>query len=265
MSCVSLVTSKTPAGVPPNLTPVVPVKPAPVRVTAVPRPPVRGDTSVTEGAVTLSTVKSSDEWAVPEGVCTDTGPLVVPEGDVAVSFVSPATVKGTSTAGVPMSTTVAPDSPEPVRVTTVPGFPREGETLSMRGAGSTLKAALETPVPRLLVTRTGPEVVLKPSPAVSCPSSSTLKQEAGTPSNVTAVAPVNPEPVTVTSVPSAPEVGVKAEMEGTWLPDTVKPSWVAVPLGVTTVMGPEMAPPGTVTMSSSSDTGENDARISSLK
>src|SRR5206468_3186880 len=63
------------------------------------------------------------------------------------------------------------------------------------------------------------------------------------PFNCTDVAPVKLAPVTVTSVPGAPLVGEKLLMRGA----TVKAlALVAVPPPVVTLMGPVVAPVGTV-------------------
>ena len=65
------------------------------------------------------------------------------------------------------------------------------------------------------------------------------------PLNFTAVAPVKPDPVTVTPVAAEPLVGVKLEMEG--LVVTVNDdALVPVPPGPVTAIGPVVAPFGTV-------------------
>jgi hypothetical protein len=72
----------------------------------------------------------------------------------------------------------------------------------------------------------------------------------------TAVAPVNPDPVTVTVVPTGPLVGLKELMTGAVdvlvvvLVDTAKlVGLVALPYGVVTVIGPPVTPLGTVAVS----------------
>ena len=66
-----------------------------------------------------------------------------------------------------------------------------------------------------------------------------------TPLNLTAVAPVKSVPLTVTLVPTGPLVGVKLLMEGGAATVKLLPL-VAVPPGVFTLMGPVVAPAGTV-------------------
>ncbi len=68
--------------------------------------------------------------------------------------------------------------------------------------------------------------------------------EAALPLNLTTVVPVKLDPVMVTVVPTGPLVGVKLVIVGGGI--TVKVSvLVAVPPGLVTLIGPEVAPPGT--------------------
>ncbi|PYT95153.1 MAG: hypothetical protein DMG36_02935 [Acidobacteria bacterium] len=65
------------------------------------------------------------------------------------------------------------------------------------------------------------------------------------PLKVTAVAPVKPVPLIVTLVPTRPLMGVKLVMAGGGI--TVKLfALVVVPPGVVTLIGPVVAPTGTV-------------------
>ena len=65
------------------------------------------------------------------------------------------------------------------------------------------------------------------------------------PLKVTAVAPVKPVPLIVTLVPTRPLLGVKLVMAGGGI--TVKSfALVVVPPGVVTLIGPVVAPTGTV-------------------
>ena len=74
--------------------------------------------------------------------------------------------------------------------------------------------------------------------------------------NLTALAPVKLEPLMVTLVPTGPLVGLNPEIEGAGGPGvTVKlPALVAVPAAVVTLIGPVVAPAGTVAMSHVSQT-----------
>src|SRR5213595_555408 len=72
----------------------------------------------------------------------------------------------------------------------------------------------------------------------------TVNELAEVPLNFTAVAPVKPEPLRVTLVPTGPLVGVKELMLGATV--TVKlVELVAVPPGVVTLIDPVVAPLGT--------------------
>ena len=67
---------------------------------------------------------------------------------------------------------------------------------------------------------------------------------AAVPLNLTAEAPVKPVPLMLTEEPTGPLVGVNELMLGGWVtPKLVE--LVAVPLGVVTLMVPEVAPVGT--------------------
>jgi hypothetical protein len=74
--------------------------------------------------------------------------------------------------------------------------------------------------------------------------------------NLTALAPVKLEPLMVTLVPAGPLVGLKPEIEGAGgTVGTVKLlPLVAVPAAVVTLIGPVVAPAGTVAMSHVSQT-----------
>jgi hypothetical protein len=108
-------------------------------------------------------------------------------------------------------------------------------------------------VPTGVVTRIGPEVAPAGTIALICVPESTLKL-AAVPLIETAVAPVKPDPATVTFVPTGPLGGLKELMSGAVdvlvvvvLVDTLKVAeLVAAPDGVVTVMAPEVAPFGTV-------------------
>ena len=71
--------------------------------------------------------------------------------------------------------------------------------------------------------------------AAICVPEFTVKLVAFTPPNVMTVAPLKPEPVMVTTVPTGPLVGVKLLMTGTMLKGRLL---VSAPEGVDTVMNP---------------------------
>jgi hypothetical protein len=82
--------------------------------------------------------------------------------------------------------------------------------------------------------------------------------EAFTPLNFTALAPVKFVPLIVTTVPGAPVAGAKLVIAGA----TVKlPALVAVPSGVVTLSGPDVAEAGTVAAIAMSDVTVNAAAV----
>ena len=102
------------AGVPLKSTAVAPVKFRPTIVTVTPAAPCLGATLVMTGA---GKVKLNDEHTVPDGVVTQTGPVVPPTGGAVWITKLLATVK---VAGVPLNVTaVAPVKPLPTTVTVV--------------------------------------------------------------------------------------------------------------------------------------------------
>jgi len=146
------------------------------------------------------------------------------------------------------ATAVAPVKPVPVMVTVAPGAPLAGVKLVIvGGAPVTLKLPLLVAVPLGVVTVTGPLVALAGTVALIWVSEAT-PNVAAVPLNATAVAPVKPVPLIVTAVPGGPLDGVNPVIVGGG-PVTVKLLLlVAVPLVVVTVIGPVLAPAGTVVL-----------------
>lgn len=166
--------------------------------------------------------------AVPPPVVTDTLPEV-PLASTAVILVELLTTK--EVAAVPPNfTALAPVKLVPVMVTLVPAMPDVGVNEVMVGAFTKVKPA-RVAVPPGVVTATLPEVPLETT-AVILVALTTLKEVAGVPPNVTAVAPVRLVPVMVTVRPVPDEVGVKDEMVGAGT--NVKPAKEAEPPGVVT-------------------------------
>ena len=117
---VAFTTVKLPAATPPNVTPVVPVKSAPVMVTVVPpaSPPDTGDRLDTVG--TLANVKPFANVPVPPGVITTTSAAPADRtGVTAVIDVALTTVNEAAFVD-PNRTAVAPVKPVPEIVTDVP-------------------------------------------------------------------------------------------------------------------------------------------------
>jgi hypothetical protein len=131
-------------------------------------------------------------------------------------------------------------NPDPAIVTSAPAAALAGKNEVT--FGSTLNVATLRPVPPGVVTPICPVCAAAGTAAFTCVAV-TLVGAVATPPNDTAVAPLRFVPVTVTTVPTAPEAGVKLETAG---PTKKLPELVAVPLGVTTEIGPFVAPDGTV-------------------
>jgi hypothetical protein len=180
--------------------------------------------------------------AVPAGLVTVMGPVVAPAGTVAVIWVLLLTVK---VAGTPLKRTlVVPVKFVPVMVTEVPTGPTVGEKSVMVGAKVTTKSVLLVAVPAGLVTLMGPVVAPPGTVAVICVLLLTVKA-AAMPLKRTSVVPAKFVPVMVTEAPTGPEVGEKLEIVG----DRITTKFVLlmpVPAGLVTLMGPVVAPAGTV-------------------
>ena len=110
----------------------------------------------------------------------------------------------------------------------------------------TVKGEELVPVPPGDVTLTGP--VAAPDGTVAAIEVSDMMVKAAvTPPKLVAVAPEKWVPVIETDVPAAPAVGSRPATVGAGGEITVnEPALVAVPALVLTVMGPEVAPAGTV-------------------
>lgn len=134
---VSLTTVKLAAFPPANVTEVAPESPEPLIATTVPTGPEVGEIDVIFGAATTAvTVKLDALDALPADVVTEIGPLVAPDGTVAVICVSELTV---NVDAEPLNVTDdAPVKPVPVIVTDVPGEPLDGEKPLTVGAAWTL-------------------------------------------------------------------------------------------------------------------------------
>lgn len=110
---------------------------------------------------------------------------------------------------------------------------------------STVKFDELVPVPLGVVTLILPDTAPAGTVAVILVAEFTEKVVAATPPNFTAVAPVKPVPLMVTTVPTGPLVGVNEVIDGAVV--TVKSdALVAVPPGVVTVIFPVTAPLGTL-------------------
>jgi hypothetical protein len=209
---VELFTVNALAALPLKATAVAPVKLLPEIVTEVPTGPFAGLKLEIAGRAAV-TVKLLAEFAIPSGVVTEIRPVVVPLATVAVILVTLLTVK--LEAAVPLkATAVAPVKLVPVITTDVPTGPLAGAKLLIAGGPSTVNMPADAAVPPGVVTVTAPVVVLLATVAVIWVALFTVKLAAAFPPKATAVAPFRFTPVTVTTVPANPEVGVKFEITG---------------------------------------------------
>lgn len=225
---------------PPNETPVAPLKFVPVSTTVVPTRPNVGENDEIVGGVT--TVKLVLLVAVPAELETDIRPVVAPAGTVAVIRVEEFTVKVVPT---PLNATdVMAVKLDPLIVTVVPAGPVAGVNDEIVGVRVTTKSAGLVPVPFEVVTVTRPVVAPVGTVAVICVGEFTVNG-AATPSNRTWIVPLKPVPVMTTLAPTGPLDGVSAVMVGA--PGVIVKfvALVAVPLAVTTEIGPVVAPAGT--------------------
>jgi hypothetical protein len=228
------------AETPLNLTEVAPVKFLPPIVTLAPTAPLPGLKPVIDGSGTV-TVKLPELVAVPFGVVTLTGPLVAPLGTTALIWPSEATLK---LAATPLNLTeVAPVKLCPPIPTDEPTAPLAGEKPSIDGAGTETVNVPELAVPLAVTTVTEPLVAPDGTRVVISVSEVTVKS-ALVPLKRTAVAPVKWLPPTCTVVPAEPLEGLRPLIDGAGGAVTVKLA-LAVPFGVTTVIGPLVAPAGT--------------------
>lgn len=188
--------------------------------------------------------------AIPLSVVTLIEPVVASVGTVAVIRLEDTTPK---LAPIPLNiTAVASLKSVPVMVTFAPTGPLVGAKVVMVGAGITVKVMGLVAVPPVVVTLIGPEAASVGTVAVISVEDTTPKP-ALVLLNITAVAPVKSVPVMVTLVPTGPLVGAKVVMVGAGI--TVKlMRLVAVPPGVVTLIGPEVASAGTVAVISVEDT-----------
>ena len=196
------------AEAPLNRTPLTPVRWFPLIVTVAPIAPLDGEKLLMVGALLELTVKVAALVVVPDVVVSVIFPVVAPEGTVVATCASDWKL---NVAEVPLNRTpLTPVKPLPVMVTAVPGGPVEGENPLIVGFIGTTKSMVLVPVPPDAVTTILPVVAPIGTVAVRCWSSATL-YVVPTPLNVTDDTPVpavNPLPVTVTSVPGGPLVGV---------------------------------------------------------
>jgi hypothetical protein len=207
---------------PPNVTVLLPCElpnPEPVIVTAAPAMPEVRDKLLMFG----TTVNATALLLTPPTVTTTVPlPPVAPAGTSAVMDV---TLQLVGVAAMPLNVTVLLPcklpKPDPVIVTELPAMPDVGDKLAM--LGTTVKA---TPLldPPFTVTTTLP-VVAAAGTATAIEVDFQLVGVAATPLNATVLAPCEPPkpvPVTVTAVPTAPEVTDSPVITGSAVPVPVR-------------------------------------------
>jgi hypothetical protein len=142
----------------------------------------------------------------------------------------------------------------------VPGIAFAGEKEIIEGA--LVNAIYVNPVllalPFAVVTRTEP-VVPEPTTAVMLVALTTVKEVAGVPPKLTAVAPVKFVPVIVTVCPVPADVGLNAVMVGGG--KYVKPAKVPVPDAVVTETEPEAPAPTVAVILVELTTVKDDAAV----
>jgi hypothetical protein len=153
-------------------------------------------------------------------------------------------------ATVPNFTEVAVARFVPPIVTVAPTAPLVGENPETVGAGGrTSKFVVLVAVPAGVVTEIGPVVAVEGTVVVMYPDELIEKLVTATPLNLTRVAVERFAPPIVTEAPGAPDDGLNPETVGNALVTTVKLEVLeALPVDVTTEIGPVVAPAGTGTV-----------------
>ena len=165
-------------------------------VTVAPTGPAAGARVETVGGSTTENVAAL--VPVPAAVVTETLFVTAVPGTGTVMCESSSTTKPGATT-VPNLTAVAPVNVVPSTSIDVPRVADGG--LNPVTLGVTLKLAPLVPMPPGVVTATGPVDAPAGTTAVILVAEMTVNVDAGTPLNVTSVAPVNADPLIVTTAP----------------------------------------------------------------
>jgi hypothetical protein len=196
--------------------------------------------------VTVVTLKLVALVAVPPGVVTVILPVVAPAGTVAVTDVAVLVV---NVAVTPLNlTAVTPVRLVPVIVTFVPTGPLVGVKDVMVAPATTVKlVALFAGPPPEVVTWIGPVVAPTGTVAVIWVAELTTYVVAAVVLNITEFVHPKFVPVMTTLAPADPVVGANEVIVGTPAAAGMKFAVLAVSAaGVSTVIGPAVAPAGTV-------------------
>lgn len=185
--------------------------------------------------------------AVPFGVVTVIGPVLRPVPATTTNCVAEAEVTDL-TGTPPIVMLVKPVKFVPVIVTVVPELPLVGVKLVIVGAGATtvtVKLAALVAVPPPVVTLIKPLAGAKA--LIEVPPAPIAKDAAVAP-NLTLVAPPKLAPLITTSCPTGPLAGEKPLMLGAGNVTVKLVALVAEPPTVVTLIGPLVAPTGTVAL-----------------
>lgn len=187
-------------------------------------------------------MKTVELAADPAWLRTVTVPVVAPAGTVKVTAVGVTEVGTTTTC--PISTPTVPVRFVPVIVTVVPTCPLPGESPVTAGGGRMLSGAALVADPAALVMRMSPVVAPVGTMNVSLLSEGALKA-ALVPLTVTVVVAARfvPETVTVARTPTLPGENPATVGGATTMKEL---ALLALPEGVVTTIGPDVAPTGTV-------------------
>jgi hypothetical protein len=234
-----------------NVTLLTLTKLVPLIATEIPMGPEPGENEVMVGAGGEVTSKLLELTAVPPGVVTRILPSVAPDGTVAVILVEEFTVNDAET--LLNVTELTLTKFVPLIVTEVPTGPDPGENELIEGAGGEVTSKLLelVAVPPGVVTRIFPSVAPDGTVAVILVEEFTVN-DAETLLKVTEEVvkplPLKFVPLMVTEVPTGPEDGEKEPIVGagtevvTEKLDRLEP----LPPEAVTLMGPDVAPEGTV-------------------
>jgi len=223
------------------------VNPDPVIVTSVPV----GAESGLSMSISGSTVNDVADVPVPPAVVTEIVPVVVPGGTTAVICVVESTLY--VVAAVPWNlTAVTPVNGVPVMTTLVPIVADPGANSVIAGR---TRNVVDLAVPVGVTTEIWPVVAVAGTVAVTVVADTGVN-DAGVPLKLTAVGPVSPPPLIVTSVPTGPMVGEIPLIDG-FMVNLF--TLVAGPSGVDTAIGPVNAAGGTVAVSWVVEAGVKDA------
>lgn len=221
----------------PNETEVTPYSPVPITWTGLPGTPLAGE----KDAITGRTLNDAVLVAEPRAVVTVTGPVIVPGGTTAWTFVALTTLNEAvmGPEAPENATPVTSTNPVPVMVTLAPCFDAAGENAV---TVSSVKLVVLVATPPGVVTLTLPVIAVSGTTASMAVSLTTVYDRDAAVPKSTCETSVSAVPVRRTVLPDTPLDGVNPLSVGTTLNAlalSAEPSWVA------TLIAPVVAPAGT--------------------